>query len=120
MDQTTTNLKLPYIAPSQAQKHVTHNEAIRALDALVQLSVMSRKLKNAPPEPSEGDRYIVRPRPSCHGRGRRTRSPHGKMMRGRSSSRGRAGTSGLPMTDLRRFQSQFLEQGNERNQPGQF
>lgn len=59
MDQTTTNLKLPYIAPSQAQKHVTHNEAIRALDALVQLSVMSRKLKNAPPEPSEGDRYIV-------------------------------------------------------------
>lgn len=58
MDQTT-NLKLPYIAPSQAQKHVTHNEAIRALDALVQLSVMSRKLKNAPPEPSEGDRYIV-------------------------------------------------------------
>ncbi|UXN60845.1 DUF2793 domain-containing protein [Phyllobacterium zundukense] len=59
MDQTTTNLKLPYIAPSQAQKHVTHNEAIRALDALVQLSVMSRKLKNAPPESSEGDRYII-------------------------------------------------------------
>jgi hypothetical protein len=59
MDQTTTNLKLPYIAPSQAQKHVTHNEAIRALDALVQLSVVSRKLKAAPPEPSEGYRYIV-------------------------------------------------------------
>ncbi|MDR6633662.1 hypothetical protein J2X72_002455 [Phyllobacterium sp. 1468] len=59
MDQTTTNLKLPYIAPSQAQKHVTHNEAIRALDALVQLSIVSRKLKNAPQEPLEGDRYIV-------------------------------------------------------------
>jgi hypothetical protein len=61
MDQTTTSLKLPYIAPSQAQKHVTHNEAIRALDALVQLSATSRQLKNAPQEPSEGDRYIVAP-----------------------------------------------------------
>ncbi|CAN7557859.1 DUF2793 domain-containing protein [Phyllobacterium sp. LjRoot231] len=58
MDQTS-NLKLPYIAPSQAQKHVTHNEAIRALDALVQLSVTSRKLASAPLEPQEGDRYIV-------------------------------------------------------------
>ncbi len=25
----TPNLKLPYIAPARAQKHVTHNEAIR-------------------------------------------------------------------------------------------
>jgi len=58
MDQTT-NLRLPYIAPSQAQKHVTHNQAIRALDALVQLSVLSRKLNSAPQEPLEGDRYIV-------------------------------------------------------------
>ena len=61
MDQTTTNLKLPYIAPSQAQKHVTHNEAIRALDALVQLSVTSRGLTEPPLEPGEGDRYIVAP-----------------------------------------------------------
>ncbi|MBB3144845.1 hypothetical protein FHS21_001246 [Phyllobacterium trifolii] len=48
MDQTTTNLKLPYIAPSQAQKHVTHNEAIRALDALVQLSVMRPQTEKCP------------------------------------------------------------------------
>jgi hypothetical protein len=34
MDQTP-NLKLPYILPSQAQKHVTHNEALRLLDAVV-------------------------------------------------------------------------------------
>ena len=32
----TANLSLPYILASQAQKHVTHNEAIRALDCLVQ------------------------------------------------------------------------------------
>ena len=58
MDQTP-NLRLPYIAPSQAQKHVTHNEAIRALDALVQLSVIRQGATEPPAEPQEGDRYIV-------------------------------------------------------------
>lgn len=58
MDQTS-NLKLPYIAPSQAQKHVTHNEAIRALDALVQLSVISRSVKEPPAAPLEGERYLL-------------------------------------------------------------
>ncbi len=29
----TENLNLPYILPAQAQKHVTHNEAIKAVDA---------------------------------------------------------------------------------------
>ncbi|UGX84868.1 DUF2793 domain-containing protein [Phyllobacterium meliloti] len=57
--EQTSNLKLPYIAPSQAQKHVTHNEAIRALDALVQLSVISRSLKEPPASAKEGERYIV-------------------------------------------------------------
>jgi hypothetical protein len=45
---TTAILGMPYLMPSQAQKHVTHNEALKALDALVQLSVMS-KSGNAPP-----------------------------------------------------------------------
>lgn len=57
--EQTSNLKLPYIAPSQAQKHVTHNEAIRALDALVQLSVAGRNAAEPPAEPQEGARYIV-------------------------------------------------------------
>jgi hypothetical protein len=30
----TTHLQLPYLAAAQAQKHVTHNEALRLLDAL--------------------------------------------------------------------------------------
>lgn len=38
----TTQLNLPYIAAAQAQKHVTHNEALRALDAIIQLSVLDR------------------------------------------------------------------------------
>ena len=47
----TANLSLPYILASQAQKHVTHNEAIRALDCLVQLSVESRVLTGPPASP---------------------------------------------------------------------
>ncbi|MES2335794.1 MAG: hypothetical protein V4551_14090 [Pseudomonadota bacterium] len=40
MSDITTHLLLPYILASQAQKHVTHNEALRLLDAMVQLSVL--------------------------------------------------------------------------------
>src|SRR5690606_37685299 len=45
--------------PSQAQKHVTHNEAIRTLDALVQLGVLDRDLSTPPALPVDGDRYLV-------------------------------------------------------------
>ena len=58
MDQTP-NLQLPYIMPSQAQKHVTHNEAIRALDALVQIAVLDRDLVSPPLSPADGDRYLI-------------------------------------------------------------
>lgn len=55
----TTNLKLPRIAADQAQKHITHNTALGALDALVQLAVISRILTTPPAGPTEGDRYII-------------------------------------------------------------
>jgi hypothetical protein len=55
----TPNLALPYIMAAQAQKHVTHNEAIRVLDAIVQISVLDRDLDTPPATPAEGDRYIV-------------------------------------------------------------
>lgn len=55
----TANLQLPYIMAAQAQKHVTHNEAITSLDALVQLSVQDRNLTSPPATPVDGDRYIV-------------------------------------------------------------
>ncbi|MFC4625070.1 DUF2793 domain-containing protein [Daeguia caeni] len=58
MDQTP-NLNLPFILPSQAQKHVTHNEALRILDAVIQLRVLSRTLEEPPATPDEGSRYIV-------------------------------------------------------------
>lgn len=55
----TTHLGLPFLEAAQAQKHVTVNEALRRLDALVQLSVKSRALAAPPSSPLEGDRYIV-------------------------------------------------------------
>lgn len=55
----TENLSLPYILPAQAQKHVTHNEALQALDALVHLAVIDTTLVAPPASPQAGDRYIV-------------------------------------------------------------
>lgn len=55
----TPNLTLPYLMAAQAQKHVTHNEAIRMLDAIVQLAVLDRSLTSPPASPADGDRYIV-------------------------------------------------------------
>ena len=59
MPDNSTNLVLPYIQPSQAQKHVTHNEGMQVLDAVVQLSVRDRDLSAPPPAPVDGDRYLV-------------------------------------------------------------
>lgn len=55
------HLGLGYLAPAQAQKHVTVNEALRRLDALVQLGVLDRTLAAPPPGAAEGDRHIVGP-----------------------------------------------------------
>ena len=59
MSDITTHLLLPFILAAQAQKHVTHNEALRLLDAMVQLSVLDRDLTAPPATPADGDRYIV-------------------------------------------------------------
>ena len=59
MDDQTPNLSLPFIMPSQAQKQVTHNEAIRQLDALVQMVAESRTLTEAPATPANGAIYLI-------------------------------------------------------------
>ena len=58
MDETPL-LKLPYILAAQSQKHVTHNEALRVLDALVQLAVLDKDLATPPGSPAAGARYII-------------------------------------------------------------
>jgi hypothetical protein len=62
--ENTDNLALPYILPNQAQKHVTHNEALRMLDAIVQLAVLDRGLSEPPASPASGARYIVGANPT--------------------------------------------------------
>lgn len=63
MPDTTARLSLPFIAPAQAQKHVTHNEALVLLDAVVQLAVAERRA-GPPSVLSEGARYIVTASPT--------------------------------------------------------
>ncbi|MDP3738125.1 MAG: DUF2793 domain-containing protein [Hyphomonadaceae bacterium] len=55
----TANLMLPYLAVGQAQKHVTVNESLRKLDAIVQLSVVSATTTAEPSSPTDGAVYIV-------------------------------------------------------------
>ena len=59
MPNPTSNLALPQILSAQAQKHVTHNDALRLLDGMVQIGVLSRVLAAPPGSPTEGDLYIV-------------------------------------------------------------
>lgn len=60
----TPLLALPYIASSQAQKHVTHNEALSLLDGLLHLSAISRGLAIPPVAPVDGDRYLIAASPT--------------------------------------------------------
>ena len=48
MSEETVRLSLPLLQPAQAQKHVTHNEAIARLDSLVQL-VLQETGRTSPP-----------------------------------------------------------------------
>jgi hypothetical protein len=55
----TPNLALPFIEGSQAQKHVTHNEALRILDAAIQVAVLDLTRASPPSSPAEGERHVV-------------------------------------------------------------
>ncbi|OJF97845.1 DUF2793 domain-containing protein [Pararhizobium antarcticum] len=58
MSDITANLDMPYILPSQAQKHVTHNEALQILDAVTQLTVTAQ-LVAPPSDPQEGSCFAI-------------------------------------------------------------
>lgn len=59
MSDTTIRLLLPYILAAQAQKHVTHNEALRRLDGLINLTVKDRTRTAPPVTPTEGQAHLV-------------------------------------------------------------
>ncbi len=55
------NLHLPYLQEAQAQKHVTVNDALRSLDAVIHINIADKDLTAPPPGPADGERYIVAP-----------------------------------------------------------
>lgn len=59
MSDLSPILSLPLMQAAQAQKHVTHNEALMRLDLLVQLTVEDRTRTAPPAAPAEGQRHIV-------------------------------------------------------------
>lgn len=60
---TTARLGLPLIEPGQAQKELTHNEALLLADAAVQASVVTAGANAPPSAPSPGACWIVGPEP---------------------------------------------------------
>ncbi|SFR56087.1 Protein of unknown function [Yoonia tamlensis] len=59
MSDFTPKLSMPLILPAQAQKHVTHNEAIERLDLLVQLTLEQSDAVAPPATPNEGESWAV-------------------------------------------------------------
>ena len=55
----TPNLDIPFILTGQAQKEMVFNDAMTKLDAIVQLTVVSKTETSPPVDPVEGERYIV-------------------------------------------------------------
>ena len=64
MSDQSARLALPYIQPSQAQKHVTHNEALQTLDLLVQLVVEGFDASTPPALPEDGQVWALGAAPS--------------------------------------------------------
>ena len=60
----TSRLKLPLIMPGQAQKELFHNEALQALDAIVQPIVAGGPSNEPPAEVEVGGAYLVGPSPT--------------------------------------------------------
>lgn len=59
MSDLSPVLDLPLLAPSQAQKHVTHNEALLALEAVIQIALEEVPGATPPALPEPGARYVV-------------------------------------------------------------
>ncbi len=59
MSERSTSLDLPFIQPAQAQKHLTHNDAIELLDMIVQLTVQDFEAQTPPVAPQEGETWAL-------------------------------------------------------------
>lgn len=59
MSSTTDRLALPLIVPGQAQKEMTHNEALTLIDALAQPVVQAVGITAPPAAPLPGQCWII-------------------------------------------------------------
>ena len=82
MSEESKRHAFPYIQPSQAQKHVTHNETVRLLDVLVQMSEISDQIEEPPSDAQEADCYIIPFMQKGSGLGERIKSHILKTMHG--------------------------------------
>jgi hypothetical protein len=57
----TPRTQTPLLAAAQAQKHITHNEALEQLDTLICARLLDRDLTTPPASPTDGDAYLVKP-----------------------------------------------------------
>ncbi len=56
---STDRLILPLIESNQAQKHITHNEALRIVDAMLHLTIETLNLNDPPASPQLGQAWFV-------------------------------------------------------------
>ena len=59
MSDSSPRLDLPYLLPSQAQKHVTHNTALARLDMLVQMTAQAIGAQTPPADPEAGQVFAL-------------------------------------------------------------
>jgi hypothetical protein len=72
MTDLSHRYELPFIAAGQAQKEVTHNEAIALIDTLLHLSVVSMSMSAPPAGPLAGAAWIVGTSPTAEWAGHAT------------------------------------------------
>jgi hypothetical protein len=60
MTDATPRASVPLLSAAQAQKHVTHNDALLEFDALLCCRILDRDLSDPPASPADGDAYLVK------------------------------------------------------------
>jgi hypothetical protein len=64
MTLESARLRLPLLAAGQAQKEITHNEALALIDAGISAAVEAMEVDTPPAAPQTGQCWIVGPAPS--------------------------------------------------------
>lgn len=60
----TSRWNLPLLAAGQAQKEITHNEALLAIDRMLHLAVVTRTCNDPPYNATPGSTFIIGPAPT--------------------------------------------------------